>query len=94
MGCLNVGGGTDTQPSYRLRHIGTGLGLEEGVDGEPLAGVRADSVPELIKMQSGDLGQRTQYYSPTLRVQHSRTDVRLHTVFILAIFPLFARIVA
>jgi hypothetical protein len=34
----NGGGGMDTQPSYRLRHIGTGLGLEEGVDGEPLAG--------------------------------------------------------
>jgi len=39
----------DTQPSYRSRHIGIGLGLEEGVDGESLAAEQVDSVPELIK---------------------------------------------
>jgi len=91
---LNVGGGIDTQPSYRLHHIGTGPGLEEGVDGEPLTEERVGSVPELIKMQSDAFCQRIQDYSPTLGVQHSRTDVRLHAVFILATLPLFARIVA
>ena len=39
----------DTQPSNRSRHIGIGLGLEEGVDGEPPAAEWVDSVPELIK---------------------------------------------
>ena len=41
----------DTRPSYRLRHIGIGLGLEE-VGGESLAAEQVDSVPELNKKQS------------------------------------------
>ena len=84
-----------TRPSCRLRHIGTGLGLEERVDVGPLAGGRVGSVRELNNKsnRSDPLKQGTQYDSPTLRIQHRRTDVAFHAVFILAILPLFARIV-
>ena len=82
----------DTQPSYRLRHTGTGLGLEEGV-GEPPVAERVGSVPELQKITISAIDLGTQDNLPTLWVQHRRTDVRLYTVFILAILPLFARVV-
>ena len=48
----NGGEGMGTQPSYRSRHIGIGLGLKEGADGESLAAKRVDAVRELNKKQS------------------------------------------
>ena len=41
----------DTPFLCRPRHIGIGLGLGEGVDGELLAAEQVDSVPELNESQ-------------------------------------------
>ena len=92
MQCSNGGGGMDIQPSYRSHHIGIGPGLEEGIDGESLAAEWVDSVPELIKKSQTPKTKNTNGL-PTLRIQHGRTDMCLHTISILAILPLFARIV-
>lgn len=54
MRCLNLGGGTDTQPSYRLRHIYTELGLREGVGGEPLVEEGVGSAPGLKTRERSD----------------------------------------
>ena len=91
---LNEDGGTNSQPWYRLRHIGTGLGLEGRVGGEPLVEEQAGFVPELPKELLDTLDRGATGDPLTLGIQRGGANVSLHAVFVLTIPPLFAWVIA